>query len=88
MQPSTGRPVVSESAAMDARPSPSMGLPATNTDVGGVIGERNMFEPIFERHNVPTADRESLVEYFNRPDGIPESLRTYFLSRKWSRFIR
>ena len=47
-----------------------------------------MFEPIFERHAVPTADRAALAEYFGEQNGIPESLRVYFLSRKWSRFIR
>ena len=47
-----------------------------------------MFKPIYNRHGIPANHRASLSRYFNRPNGIPRSLRPYFTDRKWSRFLR
>ncbi|WP_437230132.1 hypothetical protein SH661x_001799 [Planctomicrobium sp. SH661] len=44
--------------------------------------------PIFDHHHIPHSDRSALVRYFNRPNGIPQNLRAYFLSRKYHRFVR
>lgn len=47
-----------------------------------------MFKSIYDRHSIPTNHRATLTRYFNRQNGIPASVRHYFLDRKWSRFIK
>lgn len=47
-----------------------------------------MFAPIYNRYDIPTNHRATLTRYFNRQNGIPASIRHYFLDKKWARFIR